>query len=128
MAEPERRRGRSPRGTRSALPRSLVFVASIHALITVSPAQAQIPIGLYTDGSGSVWRFTGNAPGPFSAYVVVHPEPNGVLGVHFSADESCGCGGNSAPYPPMDPSPPDNAPGENVRTGLTWDVYDYDTG
>jgi hypothetical protein len=47
--------------------------------------QAASRIGLYTDQTGSSCSFSGNAPGLVTAYVVVHPDPNGVRALRFSA-------------------------------------------
>lgn len=42
-------------------------------------------IGLYTDQTGSTCSFSGNAPGLVTAYVMIHPDPNGVRALRFSA-------------------------------------------
>lgn len=65
----------------------------LHALLFAGLALALRPsfaiatstIGLYTDENGSSCSFSGNAPGVFSAYVVVKPDASGVQGMRFSA-------------------------------------------
>src|SRR5262245_62243262 len=65
-------------------------------------------VGLYTDQTGSTCSFSGNAPGIVTAFVMVHPDPNGVHALRFSAPLPA-CFGATFLY--------DEAPGGAAITG-----------
>ena len=63
------------------------YLIAILLGVSASPTtlHAASRIGLYTDETGSTCSFTGNDPGMVTAYVVLHPDPNGVRALRFSA-------------------------------------------
>ena len=66
--------------------RTLLSPIAFTVSFIVSPALAQTPsIGLYTDSSGGVCSFSGDAPGMVSAYVVVRPNGTDFRAVQFAA-------------------------------------------
>ena len=63
----------------------LVCALAFYTAVSVSPAAADVTIGLYSDVSGSSCSFAGNDAGPVTAYVVLRPYGSGVRGVRFAA-------------------------------------------
>ncbi len=60
--------------------------AFLCAMLVARPARAAgANIGLYTDVTGNTCSFSGNNPGPITAYVVFRPDFAGVNTVQFSA-------------------------------------------
>jgi len=65
---------------------SLYWIAVVMGVAALpATGHATSRIGLYTDETGSTCSFSGNAPGMVTAYVVIHPDPNGVRALRFSA-------------------------------------------
>jgi hypothetical protein len=61
-------------------------LTAVFVLLSVTAAFAQnSTIGVYTDASGSTCSFSGNDPGPVTAYVIVRPGPEGFRAIRFSA-------------------------------------------
>jgi hypothetical protein len=78
-----------------------VFLLAIAAFAIPASSLAST-IGLYTDSDGSSCSFSGNDPGVVTAYVVVHPDGNGVRAVRFAASIPSCLGAvflNETPFP-----------------------------
>jgi hypothetical protein len=76
------------RATRARVPHISHVVACVVACLALIPVSAlakDATIGLYTDSNGYSCSFSGNNPGPVTAYVVVYPGSNGIRGVRFAA-------------------------------------------
>jgi hypothetical protein len=61
----------------------VVLVGVIAAALPLAARASSI--GLYTDETGSSCSFSGNNPGPITAYVMIRPDERGLHGVRFSA-------------------------------------------
>ncbi len=77
----------NPERTRELRLAFRLALASVSFLaLFISNAEAQYgSIGLYTDATGATCSFSGDAAGPITAYVVVRPDANGLVGVQFAA-------------------------------------------